>query len=976
MKKLTFLLLLLYCSLLHAQLENVKVDKIPTISQLPTSALSYIYQDSDGYMWYGTVDGLCRDDGYNVHVFRSDYLTPGIMDINSVLCIAEDEAKRIWFGTQKGAYILDKKTYKIAKVRYKALQEYPVDMLFVRKNGDIWIACQNDLYELSAQGVLRQRYHLGAPCSLLYEDAHEMLFYSTCHGYFYCKNKRQKPVLLSRQMSVKGMEEDVLEKGYWIVMGDNRIWFYRPSASGKMPLLEQQQTLSTFNGTGLREIVQDSQYHCLWIMGREHVYVFKPVGGGKLEQLSTQSLLPAEKKILAHLYKDRSGNIWVSSFDHYSFIVSFHSRLVRSYSIEPMLRATGFNPSIVTLCRDDGGVFWYYQEFCGLYIYDPSSGALPIDYRSCPAVSHESLYTIPYLIKAHQPNAVWVMTPNTVVMKLRRENMQIKLEKKLDLATVSKTSGNIEVIFEDKDQNLWIGTMNGVFKYDALRNKLIRISEKIGDVSDFAQSTTGDIWCTVRNKGICKLTSSGQWKLYPYVKDFLTLDITTDGTIWTSTGEGQLLAFAQENLSQYKDYTNQVGLNGDMVDHVQVDRFNHVWVVTPKTIREFNPKNGAVRVYSTQDSDIPLHRFLPRAVYCDSNTGNMFFGGIPGILSFDTNLQLESTPKSIEPIVTDVKVMGKSVWLDPQRKKSSNSIDIKPNEQNISIEFSTLDFTNQSHICYAYRLKGVDKHWVYLPVGVNVATYNHLEKGDYTFEVKATDENGLWSKKIATFKIHRLPAWWETWWAYTIYLCICIVILWLVIKRYQERLAKQNDKIIEENINESKKEYFTNVSQEMVAPLQTINAIADNMATSDKNAKQKLSMIQENVDRLQVMMQKEMNSQLSITKIDEHFIAKATKLVEEHLGSEKLDVMFVASELGMSRSTFSRKLKAVSKQTPLEFIRNIKMKHAADMLRQKTATVQDVMLAVGYNDHKTFTQVFKDTYGMSPSEYQRENRNN
>ncbi len=567
------------------------------------------------------------------------------------------------------------------------------------------------------------------------------------------------------------------------------------------------------------------------------------------------------------------------------------------------------------------------------------------------------------------------MTPGTVVAKLRRENMQIYLEKKFDLASVSKTSGNIEVIFEDRAQNLWIGTMNGVFKYDTKRNKIVCISERIGDVSDFAQTGDGDVWCTVRNKGICRINPSGRWKIYTYNNDFLTLDITTGGTIWASTGEGQLLAFSSKDLSRKKDYTREAGLNGDMVDHVQVDGYNHVWVVTPKTIREFNPKNGAVRVYSTQDKEIPLHRFLPRAVFQDYKTGDMLIGGIPGLVSFNTSRQLERTPELVKLIITDVKVMGQSILLNPLRRKTSRSIDIKPNEQNVRIEFSTLDFTNQNHICYAYRLKGVDKDWIYLPVGVNVATYNHLGKGDYQFEVQATDENGLWSKQIATFEIHRLPAWWETWWAYTIYIGVLLVLLWKITEKYRKRVAKQNDKIILENLKESKKEYFTNVSQEMEAPLKAIDTLAGIMNTNDENERQKLIIIKENVWRLQTLMQEEMNSQLSITKIDEHFIAKATKIVEEHLGSDKLDVQFVASELGMSRSTFSRKMKMVSNQTPLEFIRTIKMRYAANMLRQKTATIQDVMMAIGYNDHKTFTQVFKDMYGVSPSEYQRENKN-
>lgn len=110
MKKILYLLFLLCSSFSYAQLAQVRVSPIPSISQLPVSAISCIYEDSEGYMWYGTVDGLCRDDGYSVHVFRSDFHTPGLMAINSVLSIDGDRNNRIWFGTQKGVYILDKNT--------------------------------------------------------------------------------------------------------------------------------------------------------------------------------------------------------------------------------------------------------------------------------------------------------------------------------------------------------------------------------------------------------------------------------------------------------------------------------------------------------------------------------------------------------------------------------------------------------------------------------------------------------------------------------------------------------------------------------------------------------------------------------------------------------------------------------------------------------------------------------------------------
>lgn len=991
MKKIFYIwLLLLQCTWLHAQLSGIRVAKNPAISQLPVSAISCTFEDSEGYMWYGTVDGLCRDDGYNVHVFRSDFRTPGQMDINSVLCIVEAKDGRIWFGTQKGVYILDKQTYGIQKIGLKELQEKPVGLMATRKNGDVWIACDNSLYELDGKGKLRKLHHMSSYITSLYENRQGDFYYSTWNGDFYRKDVNGKEELLSKQMSVKSMCEDRHTGCYWLLTGGPAVWYFNPKTKTEATRFQMQQVPTNLNTALFREVLQDPKYHYLWILGNDNIIALKPVekgklnsvgngklnsvGNGKLEQVSTDGLFSAEKKILSHIYQSRDGNIWVSAFDHYSFIINFKGSDIQAYSWQTLLQATGFHPSIVTLCKDDGGAFWYYQEAYGLFLYDPQQGGLPIDYRRCPAVANLPLYTVPYLVKSHQHNAIWAMTPGTLVMKLRREGQQIFLDKQIDLAQVSKTSGVCEVIFEDNQQNLWIGTMNGVFMYSSQTHRVVCISEKIGDVSDFTQSADGYIWCSVRNKGICRISPSGKWNLYPHQKDFLTLDVTTDGTLWASTGEGQVLSFSTANPAEYKDYTLQAGLNGDMVDHVKVDRFNHLWIVTPQTIREFNPKNGAVRVYTTSDDNIEQHRFLPRAVFRDPQSGDMFFGGIPGMISFKTSLGLESIPKNVRPRITDVKVMGKSIWLDPQRKKTSNGIDIEPDEQNITIEFSSLDFRNHSRICYAYRLKGVDKDWVYLPVGKNAAIYNKVGKGDYVFEVKATDENGLWSKHVATFEIHRLPAWYETWWAYTLYLLLFIAALWQVIKRYKERVAEHNDQIIEENVVEGKKEYLTNVSKELVTPLLAIGTIASNMKAGDKSMEKKLGIIQDNVERLKGMMQNEMDSQLNATKIDERFIEKATRIVEEHLGSEKLDVVFLASELGMSRSTFSRKLKAVAKVTPLEFIRSIKMKHAAEMLKQKTATIQDVMYAVGYNDHKSFAQVFRDTFGVSPSEYQRDNK--
>ena len=106
--------------------QNITITDIPTIDQLPVNAIHRVFRDSEGYMWYGTVNGLCRDDGYHVKVFRSDIETPGLLEDNLVECIAEDKKGNIWFGTDKGVYILDKSDYSVHPMDWERLKNIPL----------------------------------------------------------------------------------------------------------------------------------------------------------------------------------------------------------------------------------------------------------------------------------------------------------------------------------------------------------------------------------------------------------------------------------------------------------------------------------------------------------------------------------------------------------------------------------------------------------------------------------------------------------------------------------------------------------------------------------------------------------------------------------------------------------------------------------------------------------------------------------
>lgn len=918
---LFLILFLLYSPGITAQtpLSGFRVSTIPTLKQLPVNAINCIFQDSEGYMWYGTVDGLCRDDSYSIHTFRSDFFTPGMIQINNVLDITEDSGHRIWFSTHKGIYILDKQTYSIKPLNVADLKTAHIDLLKAH-GGSLWTCLGNRLYQISEDGKVTSRHDFpNIVRGFCFDSGGNMYVYLVNAGLYRKGNAGKTFELLDNSADIVYLYEDFSKKFLWVLCS-NGISKYRKKDK---ILVNQFFDASEDNPTNLFRIEQDDVHHLLWVLAYNTLMVFEPQSGNSLTKVSTAGLLSPRYRILSSIYKDKDGNLWIGGFDTPSFVIRHERNAITHYDIHPLVERTGFYPSIVTLCRDDDGYIWYYQEGCGLFFLNPFKGTV-VSYRDCPT-RMLPLNIIPYLIRSKRQNCIWASTLTAIYM-LSRKGDTMKLEKEIDMTAKTKRTGNLECVFEDHDGNLWISTMNGLYLWRNGWATVKPISENIGDISDFTQTSDGLIWFTIRNNGIGRLLENGKYHIYKHPMDFTTLDATSDGKLWVGTGEGRVLAFDTSSPDRYEDFTERCGMNGDMVDHIKVDVLNHVWIVTNQRIREFNPRNGAFRLLSTTDENVPLNRFLPRAVYKDPDTHQIFFGGIPGLIAISPSQSLEAIPKNVRVLVTDIKIMGKSVLFDSERERTANSIDINPDESNISIEFSSLNYTDRMRIRYAYRMKGVDKDWLYLPTGENVANYNHLAKGKYTFEVKATDENGLWSKGVTKFIINRLPAWYETWIAYCIYIGIGVALVLLLFSLYRRIEKERGERMMIENLLKAK--------------------------------------------QLQLQSEKPVQG-ISITphkSFDEEFLNKAVKKVEQNLSNPDFGVVFLASELGMSRSTFMRRIKAVTGQTPLDFIKSVKLKHAYKMLEDKTASVQSVMEAIGYSDHKTFTQSFKDAFGITPSE--------
>ena len=215
------------------------VRNLPNSEQLPTKELLCIFQDSEGYMWYGTEGGgLCRDDGYTVKVFRSDFKNPGILENNSVTCITEDGEGKIWFGTKRGAYILSKTDYEIRALADETIKSWTITTMTATSDGTIWISTNRHLFRYNESGERTGKYILKwkgqeNTVNSIYEDKKQTVWVTQAKGGLFCYDK-VKDSFISYPWPYDeyptSMTEDHNTPYYWVTTWGKGIVRFDPKA--------------------------------------------------------------------------------------------------------------------------------------------------------------------------------------------------------------------------------------------------------------------------------------------------------------------------------------------------------------------------------------------------------------------------------------------------------------------------------------------------------------------------------------------------------------------------------------------------------------------------------------------------------------------------------------------------------------------------------------------------------------------------
>ncbi len=840
--------------------QNITITDIPTIDQLPVNAIHRVFRDSEGYMWYGTVNGLCRDDGYHVKVFRSDIETPGLLEDNLVECIAEDKKGNIWFGTDKGVYILDKSDYSVHPMDRERLKNIPVMYLYATSDGYMWLSYRSILAKYDINGQLVKEYPLQneygrTTISGFCESRNHEIIISVWNGRVYHLDKEKDEFVpypdKMRRQNPTVMVQDNEQDYFWLATWGDGVVRFDPSAPEDSMFVYSELPVNAAGEEDgvILSLVQDDKLGYIWLTTGHDFMSLQIQPDKTLKQLKFQTGLLPVNHMLVEVLKGR-GCLWVSAFDCPSFIVHLMDNITKDYALPALADRANRSPAVMALCDDGDGMMWIMQERTGLVLYDLKRDKVKI-YSDFPALASLALDNGREMTRARINDGIWVAKDlNRWVYGMARQGMEMHLKDVIDLNGQVEPNATVTKLYEDSHGILWIGLSKGLCSYDVRQKRIKQVYPDVGHV-----------------------------------------------------------------------------MGSNQVNQIVADAYNHIWIDTNQKLIEFNPRNGSFRTYLTTDGSILLHRFLPTAV-CQAKDGNIYWGGIPGICMVTPSNGLERKASAVKTKITDIKLQGASlIFGDRKGSNSINRIELHPDDQNLEISFSSLNHRYASKIRYAYRLIGVDKAWVYVEGGKNSAFYNHLSKGTYTFQVKATDENGLWSKEVTELTIRRLPAFYETWGAYLFYVLIVMGISGYSLYLYLKRIDRKNNEMWAD-------------SKEMI--------------------------------KMRTYLDSKVNlPEPEFVQLDKLLLEKAVKAVEDNLTEPDFDVTALADAMNMSRSTLTRKLKAITGRTPLDFIRNIKMKHARHMLEDKDKSVTEVAATLGYFNRKYFTTCFKEEFGMTPSEFQK-----
>ncbi|MEX0845380.1 MAG: two-component regulator propeller domain-containing protein [Balneolaceae bacterium] len=808
---------------------------------LSQSTVSVIFQDSEGFMWFGTLEGLNKYEGQNqnIVIYKHDPADTSSLSNDEVEIIFEDSRNNLWIGTDGGGlnlYNRDTENFTIYQAAEHPhtgkLSDNTVHTIVEDMEGNLLLGTFNGLNLMNSSTRTFENYFSDPkdPTTLsanyvthIFKDANNNMWVGTVNGL----NLFDEETTTFQQFYISEEENSGNTNYIEVVFEDsnNRLWvgtqnglyiFDRESKQFISPV--NQAIDPAIISASILSIFEDSQ-GVLWI-GSENEGLFAHniyTGENYYFKSNANQLNGLNSNSIYSLFESKDNIFWIGTFDGGLNILSRKRNKFTHYRHIPGKANTLNENSVYALLESKNGDIWIGTDGGGLNLFDKdneSFTAIRHDPKNPQGLPSDVIFSI---IEDNQ-NRIWMGTYNGGLTCYNVEKKTFKTYKFDSDDPKSLSNNQVFVVFEDSEGYIWAGTNGGGI------NKLI--DEEQGIFQRYLDSNIssnslplsynraifedgmGNLWIGNYGGGVVKfdpksITVTEYNTLNNKISSNRVLSIyeTDDGIIWAGTKGGGLARYNPAK-DEFEAYSTKDGLPNDIVNAILEDDHGNLWLSTNNGLSKFNPETEGFKNFKLSDG-VQSREFKPNAAFKDEN-GFMYFGGINGFNTFHPDSIREDS--SVHPVAfTDFQLFNHSVPIGEESylKKHINQAEqiILPyTESVITIKYSVLNYNPLLGYTYAYMLDGFDNDWN--NVGdQNTATYTNLDPGNYTFKVKAANSDGYWGDESKQFALVITPPFWRTTW---FYLLSAIAVIGLIVGgfRYRTRQITQLNKLLEREVND------------------------------------------------------------------------------------------------------------------------------------------------------------------------------
>lgn len=836
---ITIFIFLLNAGAVFSQINKIRLEHLSINQGLSQSSVTSLVQDSTGFIWLGTQDGLNRYDGYNFTVYKPIPGDTTSISDNSILCMYVDKKGTLWIGTENGG--LDRFdnftdgfiSYKKNPNKKNSISSDCINSITEGYAGNLWLGTYNGLdffnksdskffvfhHSKNSQSISSDTVY----CTLL--DSKGNLWIGTQSGLDIYNIKSKT---FSHLYNNKFTNSIVSNKIYCLAEDrQNNIWIGTPVGLDKYNPTTKIFTHYKYSAQN-KNSISSNYIDVIYIDNNGRVWVgtdngglcYQDQGQNGFTRFNNTVIIPIDEidKQIVSILKDREDNIWLGSFDSGVYRYSTNKGIFGLIDVDFKNLNKLQQNDIGAICEDSEHNLWIGTNYVGLYRYDVQAKRF-IHYShssSAKSLANNSINTL-FLDRR---GTIWIGT-NKGLDEYYPPSDSFIHYKNIPGNTNSLSNNYVVTMVQDKFNNIWIGTSGGgIDKFDPIRKKFVHYKNMRGnpnslssnDILDLFFDNKGILWVGTNGNGLDRFdTETGNFVHYVHnlndnkglshnvVFDIFQFPNDTRGNLWIATGGGGLDEL-NTRTGKIKFYTELNGLSNNEVYGILGDKNGNLWMSTNHGISEFDLKTKSFHNYDVSDN-LQSNEFNQGAFYEDAS-GKLYFGGIDGLNAFypdsikDNYFNPEIVFTSFKDLINPSDKIN-AIWA---KKK----IKLPYYDNIISFRFAALSFINSKENHFAYKLEGMNNNWIDNGTS-NEVTFSNLPPGNYVLYVRGTNNDGIWSNKTASIKIIIDPPLWATMWFRGIILIIFAALIFLVF-RLRVNSIKQQNKKLEDLVNERTKE--------------------------------------------------------------------------------------------------------------------------------------------------------------------------